>query len=869
MDEVQAAYDMFIGLLRARNTPAQAEQTMASLIPNEQLVKAAVERYIAVTQSILTAREPQSLVDKSHLVPWYTGDRPGDEFWPALSAHMLAHGFGKDALRSVDLASTKVVANLPPPWQAEFSGRGLVLGYVQSGKTSNFTAVAAKAADAGYRLIVVLSGIHNSLRRQTQDRLIEQLVNLNRNRWIELTNSESDFGAPGNADALLSQNELRILAVVKKHKLRLTNLIAWLQSASDVARRNCPILVIDDEADQASINTKGPDDRAVINGQIMQLLAQPKIAYVGYSATPFANIFIDATVPEDLYPRDFIVDLPRPPDYFGPERLFGREPLTEEEYESGETYDGLDMVRYIDDDEAKELRPPRKKADRADWEPVVTGSIRDALHYFLLATAARRARGHAGKHSSMLIHTTQYADLHIRYRDPLQREIKALKQRVQRGATTQLAAMWGKELARVPATSVGEAAVSFDELLPHLLGVIDEAKVIIDNYLSDVRLDYGDEPQVVIAIGGNTLSRGLTLEGLVVSFFLRSASAYDTLLQMGRWFGFRGGYADLPRIWTTKELAEYFQFLATVEAEIRTDVARYEREDLTPAEFAVRVRTHPQLAITSALKMQYTADAQVSYSGRRLQTIIFDHRDRDWLLKSQRAARELVAAAGGPAAQSLGRGRYLYEGVPYTDIDRFLATYQFHPDAQDLVSGRIRQYILGQVENGELLQWNVGIIGREDGKWGLFNIGTGPNKPVGLINRSAMLAVAKPHANIKSLMSHEDRVMDLGLPPEDVKRLNDAELQAMRPTGLGLIILYPINKDSTPQREGSKNGKRVDLDAVEHVMGVGLVFPEASRRETKVDYKSAVLAAGDVDQPDEVDPSEIDTESGLDEVQVQ
>jgi hypothetical protein len=626
--------------------------------------------------------------------------------------------------------------------------------------------------------------------------------------------------------------------------------------------------VIDDEADQASINTKGPDERAVINGLIIQLLAQPKIAYVGYSATPFANIFIDPTVPEDLYPRDFIVDLPRPHDYFGPQRLFGREPLTEEEYDSGEMVDGLDVVRYVDDEEAKDLRPPRKKADRADWDPAITGSLRDSVHYFLLATAARRARGHAGKHSSMLIHTTQYADLHIRYRDPLEGEIKALQRRVQRGNTAGLATMWDEELARVPAGSVGETPVQFAELLPYLPEVIDEVNVVVDNYLSDVRLDYGDEPQVVIAIGGNTLSRGLTLEGLVVSFFLRSANAYDTLLQMGRWFGFRGGYADLPRIWTTRELAEYFQFLATVEAEIRTDVARYEREDLKPSEFAVRVRTHPQLAITSALKMQSTTDAQVSYSARRLQTIIFDHRNRDWLLKNQMAARELVIAAGGPDAQYLGRGQYLYRDVPYTEVDRFLADYQFHPDAQDLVSNRIRQYVLGQVENHELLTWNVGIIGRDGPKELRFDLGTGLDKPVGLINRSAVPAVAKPHANIKSLMSHEDRVMDLDMAPDEVRRLNDAELQMRRPRGIGLIILYPINKNSTPQQKKGKAGNRIDLKAVEHVVGVGLVFPEASRRETTVDYKSVILPAGDVDEPDEVELSEIDTESGLDEVQV-
>ena len=861
MDQVQGVYDMFIGLLHAGNTPEQAEQTMLDIPMPADLVKAAVDRFRSVADGIITAREPESLV-RDHVVPWYTGPRPADPFWPALSAHLTSQGFGTDALESVNIASTKVVANLPPPWEAEFSGRGIVLGYVQSGKTSNFTALAAKAADAGYRLIIVMSGIHNSLRRQTQDRLNEQLLDLNRTRWVELTDSDRDFGSPPNADALLSQNELRILAVVKKHPMRLRNLIRWLGEASDLARRNCPILVIDDEADQASVNT-GRDQRAMINRLILELLRQPKIAYVGYSATPFANIFIDPTVPEDLYPRDFIVDLPKPDDYFGPERLFGREPLTEEEYESGETFDGLDVVRFIAEDEARDLRPPRKKADRADWVPDVTGSMRDALSYFLLATAARRARGHSGKHSSMLIHTTQYADLHMRYVVPLREEIADIGRRVERGDTGLLRQQWEQELERVPAASVGEESVRFDELEPYLAGVIGDVELIVDNYLSDVRLDYGEEPQVVIAIGGNTLSRGLTLEGLVVSFFLRSAGAYDTLLQMGRWFGFRGGYADLPRIWTTTELAEYFQFLATVEAEIRTDIARYERESLTPVEFAVRVRTHPKLAITSALKMQAATAAQVSYSGRRLQTIIFEHRDGDWLRSNQKAARELIAAAGGPDPQDIGRGRYLYKGVSQEVISSFLDAYAFHQDSQDLVSSRIRAYIAGQVRNGELLDWNVGIVGREDHKWGTFDMGTGPGKPVGLINRSAVLAIAKPHANIKSLMSHEDRVLDLGLPPNEVKALSDAQLQDRRPKGTGLLILYPINKDSVPLRDAAT---RVPLNALEHVIGVGLVFPDASDPGWAVDYKSVALPAGDVDEPDEVDLDAVDTEASLDEL---
>ncbi|MDT5014775.1 MAG: hypothetical protein QOD39_935 [Mycobacterium sp.] len=861
MDHVQHVYDMFVGLLRGGNSPEQAETVLRGVMGDQTTVDAAVERYREIAENIITAREPDTLVDKSRIVPWYTGTRPGDIFWPALRDELARSGPGKDALRSIDLASTKVVAHLPPPWRPEFSGRGLVLGYVQSGKTSNFTGVIAKAADAGYRLFIVLSGIHNNLRRQTQLRLDAQLVGLNRSRWVELTSDTADFGTPGNADALLSQNELRVLAVVKKNKMRLQNLVDWLASASAAARRNCPILVIDDEADQASVNTKNPDDRAAINRLVLKLLAQPKIGYVGYTATPFANIFIDPTIPDDLYPRDFVVDLPRPADYFGPERLFGREPLTEEEHDLGAGVDGLDVVRYVEDDEVRDLRPPRKKAERAVWDPVITPSLSSALRYFLLATAARRARGHAGKHSSMLIHTTQYAGLHERYRGPLLAEVEDVRRAIARDDVANLKALWDGEIKRVPAEEVGEQSVRFSALLPHLSDVLDDVAVIVDNYLSDERLFYGDEPRVVIAIGGNTLSRGLTLEGLVVSFFLRSASAYDTLLQMGRWFGYRSGYADLPRIWTTPELAEYFQFLATVEAEIRIDVARYEREDLTPSEFAVRIRTHPKLAITSALKMQAAVDCQVSYSGRRLQTILFEHRDRDWLLRNLAAGRALIANAG-TSPQDIGRGRLLWNDVAVEVIESFLDAYQFHPDAQDLVSSRIRQYIAAQNANGELLRWNIGMVTRSDHRWGDINLGAGAASTTALINRAAVRAVAKPHANIKSLMSHEDRVLDLGLAPDRVKVMLDPELQALRPPGIGLVVLYPINKDSKPLTSGD----RVPLNAVEHVLGVGLVFPDATKADTKVNYKSVAIPLGDVDESEEVDLAEIDTEQDLDEV---
>ncbi|MGH9174877.1 MAG: Z1 domain-containing protein, partial [Vicinamibacterales bacterium] len=392
---------------------------------------------------------------------------------------------------------------------------------------------------------------------------------------------------------------------MKKNARRLENLVSWLDNASPATQAACPILVIDDEADQASVNTaKEKAERTKINNLLVQLLSLPKAAYIGYTATPFANLFVDPKFPEDVYPRDFIVDLPQPADYFGPERLFVRERL---EHDDDSPDDGLDVIRRIPEEDLKVLQPPTKRADRDSFAAMITPTMKEAVRYFVLATAARRARGQQG-HSTMLVHTTSLTSIHMKYEAPvkgLRDELLSSLQTHDQSVLADLRALWDRERAAVTAESLGEIPVAFEDLESHLVGVLEELDVVIDNYRSLERLHYRDEPRVVIVIGGNTLSRGLTLEGLVVSYFARATNAYDTLLQMGRWFGYRRGYQDLPRIWISEQLEEWFRHLATVEAELRIDVARYEDDHVTPINFGARIRTHPKLAITSALKMRH------------------------------------------------------------------------------------------------------------------------------------------------------------------------------------------------------------------------------------------------------------------------
>lgn len=350
-----------------------AVKELSELVPVER-AEAAADRIRVLTDEIQMATKPRAVV-AGNIESWYAGPRAADPNWSSFLEILRADGWDRDAIDDLDESSTKVVAHLPNPHGVDdFESRGLVLGYVQSGKTTNFTAVIAKAADAGYRIFIVLSGIHKALRQQTENRLTEQLSSPRSDLWYTLT---TDHGFQDNAsvDALAQAGVQRSLGVVLKNPYWLRRLKRWFEGARPEHIARCPVLIIDDEADQASISTARADRQpTTINRLIRQTLATlPKSAYVGYTATPFANVLIDPNEPQDLYPRDFIVDLPRADSYIGPEAIFGREPL---EFDAEElTDDGHDFIRTIPADEIDDLRPKgsstrhefRAGGDRQPW----------------------------------------------------------------------------------------------------------------------------------------------------------------------------------------------------------------------------------------------------------------------------------------------------------------------------------------------------------------------------------------------------------------------------------------------------------------------------------------------------------------------
>ncbi|OHV42083.1 hypothetical protein BCD49_00245 [Pseudofrankia sp. EUN1h] len=825
-----------------------AIRRLSRYTPNDVLANAR-ELYEKRTQRVRSFDDVHVLLNRERETgTWYAGPRPDHRFWPVLEKRLRFSGIPDESMNALNRTSDRVVSLLRPPGTAEINVRGLVLGYVQSGKTTNFMSVIAKAADVGYRLVIVLSGLTENLRAQTQGRLQSMLVEDLEAHWHLLTYPEADFTVRGNARQLLSNPDHRLLAVVKKNPHRLRRLVRWMRQAGDEVVANCPILVIDDEADQASINVS-LKDRSSINGLIGQILRQPKTAYIAYTATPFANLLIDPEKEDDLYPRDFVVDLPRPDGYFGPEKLFGRDPLTIDEVEALDQ--GLDIIRQIPEDEAVAIRPPRVKDGLDLWEPDITLSLIDALQWFLLATAARRARPDGGLHNSMLIHTSMNARAHFATKAPVEKILHQLRKDVTNSRTAVLASLrsqWEEESAKLPSASQGLSPVTWAEIEKYLPAVLADVRVIVDNYLSKDRLSYGDPAGITaVVIGGNTLSRGLTLEGLTCSYFVRASSAYDTQLQMGRWFGYRRGYGDLPRIWMTDELKEWFFALATVEEEIRRDIRRYEVEELSPLEVPVRIRTHPAMAITSAAKMRDAVDAEISFSRHREQTILFHHRDQDWLLHNQDATRRLVQQVGATPV-SMPSEHLLFRSVPSALIEAFLSDYRFHEEAFRMKGDLLREYIASQNRQGFLRTWNVVVMNRTgSGSDGAIDLGLG--RPVGLLKRSRLPMPSKPYANIKALISTTDRVADLQLGSKELGELHggkpdDNKLRVYREDVLGdvgLLCVYPIDKVSEPRRlEGSS--PRVALDAVEHVIGLGIFFPKAGGVRSEITYKSADLS---------------------------
>lgn len=857
-----------------------AKSTLSVLGVDSAMLNQVESRYLDILKDVLK-KDQEEVLEPTNSAPWYFGPQVQDKFWPRLRDELLGQPKWKDAVPSLDETSTAVVARLGNPSDRRFAKRGLVLGYVQSGKTANFTATIAKAADAGYRLFIVLSGVHNSLRRQTQLRLEQQIVDINPTNWVGLTTEDADFGNPVMALPLVAGSELRLLAVVKKNVSRLTNLVNWLETAQEHgALNNCPILIIDDEADQASINTAkttkpGSElDSSAIHAKLKALLNFPKVTYLGYTATPFANVLANPKDSDGIYPRDFIYPLPKPKDYFGAEELFGA-PVSEDEELPAES--GHDMIRFVPEEEAKAYVVTAKKSSPAKISP----ALDDAIRWFIMATAARRVRAGEDEHSSMLVHTTMRVQPQLDFVPVIRKHLKALSQEWSSGAVEAWRQQWEFETLAEPAERHELTPIGFQKMSQAVPSVLDKIEVLADNSFSDDRLIYTDEPATVIAVGGNTLSRGLTLEGLVSSFFLRSSTMYDSALQMGRWFGYRTGYADLPRVWTTASLANDFRFLSEIESSIREDIARYAQDGLTPSELAVRLLLHPKMQITSKLKMQYAVPVTASFSSARPQTIMFDHKVTNVVNVNWRAASRLVSDNAGKARPDAAHpGSLLLKDVSAESVLTFLSSYSFH-SSSEMGGDLLADYVRRQVKCGKLVSWNVAVISRDTPHPDYVDVVMGLDRPFHPIGRSRVVVGEREDweggpAYLKAITSTSDFTVDLDRHPSSAPAI----VRARNESGTPLLLLYPIapNSKPIPPSEGANGGtnakgeKRVQLDAVGPLVGLAMCLPAAAPGSEPKDMMHVDLGKLDsstitsVAYEDADDDVYVDTENTLNQV---
>lgn len=815
-------------------------------------------------------------------------------YWNRLRAYLLEKKkWPEPTIRSIDRVTDRVLGLMENPRgeQERFDTRGLVVGYVQSGKTANYTSLIAKAVDAGYRLVIVLTGIHESLRVQTQRRLDAELVGVVNGKpggvgkptaagrqWITFTEAvdKGDFN-PGTLNSAAISMERPSLMVIKKNATVLLKLINWLREAPDDIRKRVPALIIDDEADQASINTGGnrsvedvdPTEEPVeeesptkINLRIRELLRVfERSSYVAYTATPFANVLIEHTAQDreggfDLYPRSFIVSLPKPHGYYGAERIFGTEDGSKP---------GMDIVRLVPEAEISALVPARR-AEIAEFQPQMTPSLRQAFDDFVLAGAARMQRGHGNQPATMLIHTS-YSNT-VQHR--LYREVQSYMDRFiddwhyskqrKREMVSHLSTRWETDFRTVTRSENADLDVPFETIEPHIGPFVKRLQTLQINIISEDQLDYERDADLkVIVVGGNRLSRGLTLEGLLVSFFVRATKTYDTLMQMGRWFGYRDGYADLTRIWTTDVLHSWFRDLATIEDELRDEIARYERENLTPIDLGVKIRQHPSMLVTSPLKMQGRIDKlKVSYAGQTAQTINFPLKDLKWLNGNLDATRALLATLGKPSHSAASR-RPVWEGVPAHSVLDFLERYQMDSDATRVKAEPIRKYIQAQLAYGELDTWVVGVMGnkRPDKVLGELSINVPGCPSVNLIERTRL---AGDQTSLGVIISPADE--ELGLSDdqlEEARRIQRESsekiswgraLRMVRSPHQGLMLIYPISRHSGHKlgKNAKKDAKRVpiyaDPEQGTDIIALSLVFPDSKTAAT-VEYIIGSVGPGE------------------------
>lgn len=707
-----------------------------------------------------------------------------------------------DTTDRLDDITDDILDHLKDPMASgDWDKRGLVVGQVQSGKTSNYIGLMCKAADYGYKVIVVLAGMTNDLRSQTQLRTdtgflgwdtqvdrepdgsrdfgVSKYDNRPMANFLTHSGGDGDFKTTARRTIGTDPRSAHIVVVMKKNPTVLREFIKWFadrgQLLEDGSRivAGLPLLLIDDEADNASINVSATSI-STINGLIRSLLSLfQKSAYVGYTATPFANVFIPLTekeekisrglnvrlpefwkyVGQDLFPKDFIINIPPPSNYTGPKEIFGIDTDISADPENAQS--GLPLVREFATATYQQYYPDKHKKDEAPPDTLPIELI-EAMQSFILVCAIRRVRGQIDVHNSMLIHVTRFVRWQNATATLVNRQLKFYQQQIQykQGPLiSELKALYERDFVKTTETINSFPAYSDEsvqiadwfEIETQLNKAASKIQVrAIHGDSTQDGLDFGNITSLdyyaarkkgmsVIAVGGNKLSRGLTLEGLSVSYYLRSTKMYDTLMQMGRWFGYRPGYLDLCRLYTSEELVKWYKYITVASEELRNEFEVMKIQHKSPKDFGIRVRQDSDvLQITATNKMRGGQEMELTFSNRLRETWCF-RRDVKIFESNYRRTATFISSLGASIEKNGQRYVWYKEGNSQDTID-FLSGYiaDNRIDHQKLI-----EYIEAQNTIGFLTNWTIVLVNNKDKKNDRFNfLINNKNEPVGLTMRS-------------------------------------------------------------------------------------------------------------------------------------
>ena len=876
LDEEQSVFNAIFGLYSFFLTPYK-----------EQL-KLIIREYVVNPDNIT-----QIVNSENEQSPWILEYKKNNKmpYWRGYCQYLSSST--KVNLSQLDYETDMIMDNLinPKSYQGNFDKRGLVFGNVQSGKTSNFIGLINKAADTGYRLIIVLSGMYGDLRKQTQERIDVGFIgcdtgNSFRN-WGNTPNvakfhqqndgwngvnsyTSSHIDGDINMAAIENMNfnmhnDTPFIFVCKKNHNVLNALLhlltnrmnAYLDESGCSRIGEIPLLLIDDEADSASVNGQyNPEEieeATKINAQIRCLLNMfDKSAYVGYTATPYANILMPKNANNetlyyempyggrlpyglDLFPNDFLINLKTNSNYIGADEIF-----------KWDDKPVLPMISKFNDDELKYY----DVFDDSELPP----SVRKAIMTYIASTAVRILRGQKQEHSTMLFHVDRFIVSIDQWARKINRYILSLKEEI--GANTQQGRFILEIIYKHVYLKDLKCNVNLiDESLVERFGKIctdtytkedfDAAiyKVLQKIEVRSIHSERGDQslnlpPEIleplnykdyenreneeenglyVIAVGGNKLSRGLTLEGLVVSFFYRYTKSYDTLIQMGRWFGYRPGYYDVCRLFITHELEMIFNIMSNSTKQLRDDIENLMHSSATPRDVVMKIKIGGGMLPTAHNRMGdgFMMPSSV-LEGHKSTSIM--NTDRTSRIDRLNVCLNFFNKLGKPEFRADRKNNYLWENISGDEIVEFVRKFNNKENPSTVVLDLMLEK---KMKDGLITNWTVVLVNNSRRNYGkhTFNI-MGKDLEIFLTKRKNISTNPNLYSLPRGIFSGKDEGLDMN--QDQVALCNHSyEIRQMRKPQDALLVIYPMLFD-VENEDMFNDYQEVPL------MGYAMSFPEAA-----------------------------------------